>query len=67
MLDVLVRWAADRGYRYCTVGWTSSNPISDAFYRSRGFTPIRYRLHRRIDPRVAWANEGPDDSSFRLV
>lgn len=64
MLDVLVCWAAGHGYRHCTVGWTSSNPISDAFYRSRGFVPIRYRLHRRIDPRVAWANDALDYRSF---
>lgn len=66
MLDVLLRWAADRGYSHCTVGWTSSNPTSDAFYRSRGFTPLRNRLHRRIDPRVAWANDSLDYSAFRL-
>jgi GNAT superfamily N-acetyltransferase len=65
MLAALCSWAARRNYQYCTVGWTSSNLISDAFYRSRGFTPIRYRLHRRIDPRVAWANEAIDYSNFR--
>jgi hypothetical protein len=46
MLDALCRWAAQCGYGYCTVGWTLSNLVSDAFYRSRGFTPIRYRLRR---------------------
>ena len=48
VLDALDTWAAARGYRYGTVGWTSSNLVSDAFYRSQGFTPVRYRLHRRI-------------------
>ena len=65
MLDHLVRWGSEAGYRYCTVGWTSSNLASDAFYRSRGFTPTRYRLHRRIDSRVAWANEHFDYTAFR--
>lgn len=65
MLDFLVRWGSDAGYRYCTVGWTSSNLDSDAFYRSRGFSPTRYRLHRRIDTRVAWANEHFDYTAFR--
>lgn len=64
MLRVMLDWAATRGYRYCTVGWTSANPASDAFYRSRGFTPLRYRLHRRIDSRVAWANEALDYTVF---
>ena len=50
LLEVLLRWAGSVGYRYCTVGWTSSNLISDAFYRSRGFIPMRYRLDRRLDP-----------------
>ncbi|WP_020578715.1 GNAT family N-acetyltransferase [Actinopolymorpha alba] len=65
MLDVLLRWAADRAYEYCTVGWASSNLISDAFYRSHGFTPIRHRLHRRIDPHVTWANDDLDYSIFQ--
>lgn len=64
LLDALIGWAAETGYRHCTVGWTSSNLISDAFYRSRGFVPIRYRLHRRIDPRVAWANDALDYTPF---
>lgn len=66
MLDFLFRWAARSAYQYCTVNWTSSNLISDAFYRSRGFTPMRHRLHRRIDSRVAWANDTVDYSSFPL-
>lgn len=39
--------SAARGCHYCTVGGTSSNLISDAFYRSRGFTPVRLRLRRK--------------------
>ena len=50
VLDALLRWGASRRYRFASVGWTSANLVSDAFYRSRGFTPVRYRLHRRIAP-----------------
>ena len=66
MLNALLSWARDRGYRFCTVGWSSSNLTSDAFYRSRGFAPLRYRLHRRVDSRVAWANESLDYGEFPL-
>lgn len=64
MLRFLLGWAASRRYRYCTVGWTSSNLLSDAFYRSRGFTPVRFRLHRRIDPRISPSTDTIDDRSF---
>ena len=63
---MLLGWAHAQGYQHCTVGWTASNLVGDAFYRSRSFTPIRYRVHRRIDPRVAWANETLDYTKFRL-
>jgi ribosomal protein S18 acetylase RimI-like enzyme len=65
VLDFLLRWGSEAGYRYCTVGWTSSNLASDSFYRSRGFLPTRYRVHRRVDARVAWANEHFDYTPFR--
>jgi len=64
MVNFVRSWAATRDYHYCTVGWSSGNLLSDAFYRSRGFAPVRFRLHRRIDPRVAWANEALDYSAF---
>ncbi len=56
MLAFAMDWAARLGYRYCTVEWTSQNPTSDPFWRSRGFEPIQYKLTRRIDDRVAWAD-----------
>jgi len=60
MLRALTVWALEREFEHCTVGWSSANLVSDAFYRSRGFKPIRYRLARRVDPRIAWANERLD-------
>jgi len=64
VLQHILVWASSRGYRYCSVGWTSSNPISDPFYRSRGFLPVRYRLHRRIAQQVLWANDRVDYRRF---
>lgn len=49
-------WAARQGFAHCGVGWTSANPVSDAFWRGHGFTPVACKLTRRIDPRVAWAD-----------
>lgn len=66
MLDSLFAWAASHGYTHCSVNWASANLVSDAFYRSRGFVPLRFRLERRVDPRVSWANESLDYRSFPL-
>ena len=49
ILAHVVEWAREQGYEYCAVGWTSANRISDAFWRSRGFQPTRYKLARRFD------------------
>lgn len=65
MLQAITPWALDNGFLHCTVSWSSANLTSDAFYRSRDFTPIRYRLGRHIDPRVTWANETLDYSQFQ--
>jgi GNAT superfamily N-acetyltransferase len=51
ILELLLVWGATAGYGWATVGWTSSNPISDGFYRARGFVPVRYRLRRTISRR----------------
>ncbi|MEE1786180.1 GNAT family N-acetyltransferase [Streptomyces sp. SP17BM10] len=51
-------WAARRGFANVAAGWSSANPVSDAFWRGRGFTPIGYTLTRLIDARVAWAGSG---------
>jgi ribosomal protein S18 acetylase RimI-like enzyme len=66
MLNALCASAASAGADYCAVGWDSANLVSDAFYRARGFRPVRYELHRSIDPRVAWANDDLDYRQFTL-
>ncbi len=45
----VLEWAREQGYEHCAAGWTSANRISDAFWRSRGFQPTRYKLARRFD------------------
>jgi GNAT superfamily N-acetyltransferase len=57
ILAHVLTWAGEQRYEHCAVGWTSANQISDAFWRGRGFEPIRYRLTREFDDRVAWANQ----------
>jgi GNAT superfamily N-acetyltransferase len=53
ILDRVLAWAHERAYTRCAVGWTSANPVSDAFWRGHGFRPLRYRLARELDDRVA--------------
>lgn len=44
------------GYRYCISDWRSTNLLASRFWPRFGFRPVAYRLVRRIDPRIAWAN-----------
>lgn len=60
LLAGAVGWAASRGFRRLSAGWTSGNLVSDAFWRGHGFAPVRYSLTRRIDARVAWADSRLD-------
>lgn len=57
LLAAAVTWSAQQGFDRCSVGWTSTNPISDPFWRNRGFQPVRYRLAREIDPWAAGVSE----------
>lgn len=49
LLDAVTDWSASLGYARCGAGWTSANPISDRFWRSRGLVPEYYRMSRVID------------------
>ncbi|MDX8362970.1 GNAT family N-acetyltransferase [Cytobacillus sp. IB215316] len=48
--------AKRNGYQFCLSDWRMTNIQSSRFWPSRGFYPIVYRLTRKIDPRIAWAN-----------
>lgn len=47
--------AAARGYTACVVDWRVTNLMSSRFWPRRGFQPAVYRLVRRVDPRIVWA------------
>lgn len=46
--------AREAGARFCITDWRTANFTSGRFWLHRGFRPMVYRLHRAIDPRVAW-------------
>lgn len=46
-----------QGYAYCVTDWRVTNLRSSRFWGvSVGFMPVAYRLERRIDTRISWAN-----------
>lgn len=49
-------WARGQGYAVCLTDWRVTNLLAARFWPRRGFTPVYYRLERRIDPRIAWAH-----------
>jgi GNAT superfamily N-acetyltransferase len=49
-------WARERGYTRCSVNWISANLVASRFWLGHGFRPVRLRLLRRIDERIAWAH-----------
>lgn len=49
-------YAHANGYRVCETDWRSTNLLSSRFWPRQGFQPVLYRLARRIDARIAWAN-----------
>lgn len=50
--------ARQRGYQFCETDWRSTNLLSSRFWPRFGFRPAFYRLHRRLDERIAWADGG---------
>jgi len=44
------------GYRFCLTDWRSTNLLAARFWPRQGFRPIAYRLVRRVDQRIAWAD-----------
>jgi GNAT superfamily N-acetyltransferase len=50
--------ARQQGYAVCETDWRSTNLLSSRFWPRFGFRPAFYRLHRRVDERIAWAHGG---------
>lgn len=44
------------GYRFCEADWRSANLLASRFWPRWGFRPVAYRLVRRVDERIAWAD-----------
>ena len=55
LLAALDAWAIERGCDHLALHVAMPNRISVPFWRSLGFVEVMYHLHRRIDPRIAWA------------
>lgn len=51
-----MRWAAENGFRTCTLHFASQNYSGGPFWLGHGFVPVEHTMERRIDERVAWAN-----------
>ena len=49
-------FAKEAGYQYVLADWRTTNLQSSRFWPRRGFQPVVYRLFRRVDERIAWAN-----------
>lgn len=49
LLDAVSDWSAGLGFERCGAGWTSANPVSDRFWRSRSLVPEVYRMSRVIN------------------
>ncbi len=47
--------ARQQGYLHCETDWRSTNLLSSRFWPRQGFRPVAYRLVRRIDQRISWA------------
>ena len=48
--------ARERGYRSCEIDWRSTNVQAARVWPRQGFRPTVYRLVRRLDSRITWAN-----------
>jgi GNAT superfamily N-acetyltransferase len=55
LLDAGFAAAHDAGARHSITDWRTANLLSSRTWTALGYRPTHFRLHRAIDPRVAWA------------
>ncbi|MEM7130656.1 MAG: hypothetical protein AAF702_30305 [Chloroflexota bacterium] len=48
--------AKQSGYAHCLADWRTANLQASRFWLKHGFKSVVYRLHRRVDERILWAN-----------
>jgi ribosomal protein S18 acetylase RimI-like enzyme len=48
--------AKSGGYRICIADWRTTNIEAARFWPGLGFRPAVYRLTRKVDPRIIWAD-----------
>lgn len=48
--------AKKNGIKYCITDWRITNLLSSKYWPQKGFLPFAYRLTRKVDPRIIWAN-----------
>jgi ribosomal protein S18 acetylase RimI-like enzyme len=58
LMRVGLEHARQQGNLYCETDWRSANLPARRCWQNLGFTPYAYRLVRRLDLRISWANGG---------
>lgn len=48
--------ARSKGFQYCETDWRVTNLLSSRHWPRLGFSPVAYRLVRKVDPRIIWAD-----------
>jgi GNAT superfamily N-acetyltransferase len=55
LLDAGFAAAREAGARHSITDWRTANLLSSRSWTAFGYRPTHFRLHRAVDPRVAWA------------
>jgi GNAT superfamily N-acetyltransferase len=53
LLNRTLMWAREAGYETCMAHFLTASRAA-AFWRSQGFQPVSYWLHRMVDERMTW-------------
>jgi GNAT superfamily N-acetyltransferase len=63
LLQMGLQWADSAGYTHCSVDFESANLPGSRFWL-RHFTAVTHSVMRRVDSRLAWANERRDQADL---